>query len=869
MEAQRWERLQVLFEAAQAMPAETADEYLRASCTDDPGLAGEVRALLAALGRTSALGQAVERAALDAGAAAAADAIGRTFGAWRVIGALGQGGMGTVWRAERIDGAYQQDGALKLLNPWLLDAGYVQRFVQERQILANLKHPGIAQLLDGGIGEGGVPFLVMELVEGRQILEYANQAELDLPLRLAVFRKVCGAVQHAHQNFVVHRDIKPGNILVTPEGEPKLLDFGIAKVLGAGQRDETRAATRLLTPDYASPEQLRGEGVTTASDVYSLGIVLYELLSGKRPPTREGKSTDPAVPRPSTQVARALAAGSAHMHAGRARAWLKRLRGDLDTVVLKALAFEPERRYATAREFADDLGRVLESRPVLARPDAWSYRTRLFVQRNLVPVAFAAALVLFLIGASIALLQLSLRLADERDRAEREARTATEVSAFALGLFRGANPQNARGALPTLRDLLDRGAERIETELAGHPLVQAKMLREIGDAYRQISQPEKGRVLLERAVALYEAHGQANTRDFSVALDSLGELQRASGRLREAEATHRRNLALRESFEPRNLVDVAQSMNNVGLTILDAGRVVEAKTLLARTLEIRRATVEPDSHNMIASLINYGIAQRDLGEVAESEATFRDALARRRRGFGDRHMSTAVALAHVARSVAAQGRHDEAASLEREALDIRRDVFGERSSEVAQSLANLASFHAAMDRTAEAEAGLRQALAIESALAGPEATRTLGAHLHLARLLRIDGRLDEAESLLVPAYEARRERLDPGSPALADATLQLAQLRIDQGRLEDARAMLAATRTILDLGALPADHPDRSYARAIAARLAARKGDVEAARREAVAACDALRFKPSKRAADPMDCRAILEEVGAATSTRR
>ena len=498
MDARRWERLQVLFEAAQGMPSDTAEAYLRESCTDDPGLAAEVRDLLAALGRTSEMTNAVQRAAHEAGAVPGADPTGRQFGAWRIVGALGHGGMGTVYRAERVDGAYEAQGALKLLNPWLLDAGYIQRFVQERQILANLKHAGIAQLLDGGIGEGGVPYLVMELVEGEQILEYANAAELELPLRLALFRKVCAAVQHAHQNLVVHRDIKPGNILVTREGEPKLLDFGIAKVLGAGARAETRAATRLLTPDYASPEQLRGEGVTTASDVYSLGVVLYELLSGRRPPSREGKPTDPSVPRPSTQVAKALAEGSAHMHAGRARAWLKRLRGDLDTVVLKALAFEPERRYATARELADDIGRVLESRPVLARPDAWSYRARLFVQRNLVAVAFGAALVLFLVIGSIALLQLSLRLADERDRAEREARTASEVSAFTLGLFRGANPQSARGSLPTLRDLLDRGAERIGTELAEHPLVQAKMLRDIGDAYRQISQADEGRKLLTR-----------------------------------------------------------------------------------------------------------------------------------------------------------------------------------------------------------------------------------------------------------------------------------------------------------------------------------------------------------------------------------
>lgn len=863
MEAQRWERLQVLFEAAQAMPADTAEAYLRETCPDDPALAAEVRALLEALGRTSSMSEAVERAAQDAGVAAALDATGRTYGNWRVLGPLGQGGMGTVWRAERVDGAYEQQGALKLLNPWLLDAGYVQRFVQERQILANLKHPGIAQLLDGGIGDGGVPFLVMELVEGEQILQYANAAELDLPFRLALFRKVCAAVQHAHQNFVVHRDIKPGNILVTRDGEPKLLDFGIAKVVGAGARAETRAATRLLTPDYASPEQLRGEGVTTASDVYALGIVLYELLSGKRPPSRGGKPTDPAVPRPSTQVARALAAGSAHMHAGRAKAWLRKLRGDLDTVVLKALAFEPERRYATAREFADDLGRVLESRPVLARPDAWSYRARLFVRRNRLPVAFAGALALFLVLGSAALLQLSLRLADERDRAEREARAASEVSAFTLGLFRGANPQSAQGKLPTLRDLLDRGAERIETELAGHPLVQAKMLREIGDAYRQISQPARGRALLERAVALYEAAGQVQSREYSAALDSLGELQRASGALSDAEATHRRNLALRQSFEPQDPVEVAQSMNNLGLTILDAGRVVEAKALLGRTLEIREHTVPPDSHNMIASMINYGIAQRDLGELAESEATFREALLRRRRAFGEHHMSTAVAYAHVSRTVAALGRLDEAEALERAALAIRREVFGDESSEVAYSLANLGAVLAAQDRRAEAESLLRDAVAIEQRVAGADGVAMMAGIIQLGRLLRIDGRFDEAEALLVRAYEARRERLDPGSPTTADAAMQLAQLRIDQGRIADARALVAATHAILDLGVLPAGHPDRAYARLLSARLAWRDGAAAMARSEAAAACEALRAKPSKRAADALDCRAILAEVAA------
>ncbi len=622
----RWARAKEVFsEVADLAPA----ERLRAideACGDDAELRHEVESLLEAeSGAPTFLdGSAPDLAAPSFAAVADEEEseAGRRIGHYRLLRRIGVGGMGRVFLAERDDDAFTQRVAVKVMRGITSETNVLrERFHAERQILANLDHRSIAKVFDGGVTEEGLPYLVMEFVDGEPIDRYCGRVQAGLVRRLELFQEVCSAVQHAHRHLVVHRDLKPTNVLVSVEGEVKLLDFGIAKLIdpdkvGLDQAAPlTRTGLLVMTPEYAAPEQVRGGEVTTATDVYALGVILYELLTGVRPydlagagPTEVERAiceTDPAAP-----SSRAGEGDTARIGALEP----SRLRGDLDTIVLKALRKEPDGRYESVRALADDLDRYRGGLPIEARPSTWTYRAKKFVRRNVYGVG-AAAVVFLAVLAGLAATTV------QRNRAEREAQTARQVTEFLVGLFESNAPAESLGEQLTARQILERGERQIDG-LADEPTVQARLLDVVGRVYTELADYDSAEPLLRRAIAVQESAGSA---DLAQSLFDLGVLLGERGDLEEAEAVHRRALALRTRARPRRELEIASSLNELGNVL--ATRVdEEAEARLSEAIVIRERVLGPDHRSTAKAWDDLGIYYYYAERCDEAEPLFRRAI---------------------------------------------------------------------------------------------------------------------------------------------------------------------------------------------------------------------------------------------------
>ena len=488
MTPEYWLRLESIFLRAADMGPEERDQFLTESCRDDPDLRAEIEAMLGEhleAGTTDKPERLVALSRLNA----PEDLTGSTVGAYRIEALVGRGGMGEVYRASRLGGPPGQLVAVKVVPSTLASIDVVRRFRLERQILARLQHPNIATLLDGGITLGGQPYLVMRYVDGIPITRYVAEHHLPLADRLRLFEVTCEAVQFAHANLIVHRDLKPSNILVKADGQVRLLDFGIAKLLDVTSFDLTAPNTgerRLLTPEHAAPEQFLGQPVTTATDVYALGVLLYQLLTGVRPfsdlpPLDLARSVCEREPPPPSQAVPASEDGP-----GLSR----ELRGDLDHIVLMALRKEPARRYASAGQLAEDVRRYLEGRPVIARADTFGYRSRKFIARNRVPVAGVAICGLFLLSAAGFTVWHSRLRAQALVQAEAERTRATRLASFMVGVFDASDPNEARGRTVTARALLDRAAGEMARDRAIDPALRSYLDSALARAYASLGVPK-------------------------------------------------------------------------------------------------------------------------------------------------------------------------------------------------------------------------------------------------------------------------------------------------------------------------------------------------------------------------------------------
>lgn len=773
-----WRRLDEVFESALELSSGERDRFLEDACAGDRELRREVEGLLRAAEDAEDagfLGRPAEvrwEAMIDRLTSERAEPAGRRpggrvgerVGPYRIVEEIGAGGMATVYRARRADGAFEQEVALKVIAPGLAVDRLIRRFVAERQILADLAHPGIARLLDGGATDDGLPYLVMEHVEGEPITDHSDRNELGVDERLRLFLEVLDAVDHAHRNLVLHRDLKPSNILVTPGGRVKLLDFGIAKILdpvtGAGEPTLTLPGLRPLTPDCASPEQIRGEPLTTASDVYQLGLLLYRLLAGRPPFRLESttaaglaeaiEETDPEAPSEVvSSVPSESGSGQEDVHPLRGVSpdrLRRRLRGDLDIITLKAIRKEPGRRYASAEALGADLRRHLEGRPVSARPDGRGYRVRKFLGRHpwLGPVA---VLLLLLVGGYVWTLdRYAADLERERNVARAEAARATQIRDFLVTVFEGSDPDETLGDTVTARTLLERGARRADAVLADRPEVRAEMLGVIGRVMASLGFNDRGIPLLQRAAALArEVHGPSDPR-VATHLLNLGGAYEEIREFAAAEPRYREALEIRRATVPPGDSALVSPLSGLASVLRDLDQADSARCYLDEAIGIARETRGRDSERYARLLGTKAYVLRAQGKLDSAEVTYGEALARQRSVLGQRHPTVALTLNNLAYLRKLQGDLEGAVDAYRASMDIHEEVYGRGHPHTLRVATNMASALEALGRVDDVVELLRDNVAAAEARWHPEHRRVAVRRRALGIALFRDGRHAESVS---------------------------------------------------------------------------------------------------------------------------
>ena len=849
----RWARVDDLFDRAVRLPDGEREGFLRSSCAEDEELCNYILSLLQIDGG----GYDLEKTVVDALQTAISGVMERSdemqgaeLGPYRIIRTLGSGGMGVVYLAERADQQYEQQVAIKLGRHRLVDRQAEQRLRAERQILANLDHPNIARLLDGGAADDGTPYIVMEYIDGVRIDTYCDRNRLNLETRLELFQSICAAVHYAHQNLVVHRDIKPSNILVTDDGTPKLLDFGIARLTdaqGTATDGLTREGAIVMTPENAAPEQVLGRPITTATDTYALGALLYALLSGLPPYSLDGKQPaemariicQKTPPAPSDRVAGAQSAARRTSEEGdkalaKSIGWnrgttvdklSRRLRGDLDVIIASALRKEPERRYRSVNQFAEDIQRHLTSQPIVARSDSWHYRAGKFVRRHTAGVMSASVIVLLLIGFGVAMSIQNQRIAAERD-------VARQVSTFLEDIFRSQDPERARGADVTAKEILDSGAERIDQELNEAPELRAALMATIGRVYTNLGEYDQSAKLLDRSVEIgeqylgmghpevaarkvslakalvqqaeYERAGELldaaladNQREFggtseevAMTLFRMAELGHATGDLDDAAkfaSDSARIFALHEESQP---IYFANATNLLGRIRHLQGDLDGAEALQRDAISIVDRNEGPDHPLMAYYLQNLGVLLQSKGDEDAAETVLAEAVEVTRRLLGEQHDHLATTLVIQGMLLHGKGELFAAETALRDALEIHRAALGSEHPFVGYDLTSLGMLLNDKGDLSAAEDALREALRIYGVSVGNEHQYVASALTELGAVLNEAGRIDEAISVLERALTIRERDYMPDDHLFAATRVEYGSALANMGRYSEAEPLL-------------------------------------------------------------------------------
>jgi len=750
---EQWKIIGPYLDQALTLTGEERVRWLESLRAESPVLAGQVQELLDR-----------DRAAEDEGLLdnspirlpETPGLAGQTVGAYRLISAIGHGGMGTVWLAERNDGRFQRKAAVKFLSAGLVGQGGEQRFKREGAILARLANPNIAELLDAGVTATGQPYLILDYVEGEPVDRYCDQRALDLRARIRLFLDVVAAVAHAHSNLIVHRDIKPSNVLVNKDGQVKLLDFGIAKLLeGEGQEGAATLLTKeggaALTPEYAAPEQVTGGAVTTATDVYGLGVLLYVLLTGQHPagtgprsPAELLKAITETEPRRPSEVVTSDHTNEAADRGTMVDKLRRQLRGDLDTIVLKTLKKNPAERYGSVTALADDLGRYLRNEPIRARPDTLTYRAAKFVRRNRAVVALATLAVVAVVAGLAGVSVQARRAFRERDRASR-------ITGFMTNMFKVSDPSESRGNSITAREILDKAAKDIETGLASDPEAQAQMMYVMGEVYDNLGLYPQAEPLLTRAA---ELQGKILGPD-----------------------------------DPATLA----SKSLLSMIFMHLGRYTEAVKLQQETLSARTRVLGSEHPDTVRSMSRLALVFGLQGRNAEAEKLHREALAIARRVLGPEHPDTLLLTNRLVTTLSVEGKEElypEAEKLQRDALTIERRVFGPEHPDTLGGTMSLGWILTMRGQYVEAEKLYREILPAESRLLGPEHADTLILRDQLATSVAKQGRYKEADELYSEILSSEKHVLGQNHPWVANTTYNLACLAAVQNQRERALAFL-------------------------------------------------------------------------------
>ena len=782
MDAERWQRVSELFHSACDYPPEQRKARLLESCPEDEDLRREVESLL---NQEISLNGPLERVAQQAGERRFPQAIGR----YRIRALVGEGGMGAVYEAEQENP--RRTVALKVVRSVLAAPELRRRFVQESQALGRLQHPGIAQIYEAGSADtdlGPQPYFAMELIRGVPLLEYSRQRGLDTRQRVEVMRKVCEAVDHAHQRGIIHRDLKPGNILVDETGQPKILDFGVARVMDSeiNTTRQTSVGDLVGTLAYMSPEQIGADPgqVDARSDVYALGVLLYEQLAG-RLPYETGRQVHEAArvireedPAPLRELARSD-------------------RSDLETIVHKALEKDKTRRYASAAALAADLDRFLRDEPILARPPSAIYQGRKFARRHRALVGGAAAVFLVLAGGIVVSTAEAIRANRERDRALRAEQAASAVNDFLqndLLAQAGARAQAGRSGSsdPDLkvRTALDRAAARIAGKFDSQPLVEASIRRTIGLAYYDLNSFAKAQEHLERAADLRKRALGPEHPDTLTSMDELGVLYTYQGKYPQAEALLSKVLEARQRILGPRRKETLSTMSNLGVAISYEGDNARVAPLFASLLETEKQVqgeAHPDTLSVMDSLAS---TYMRLGRFAEAEPLYQREVELDRRVLGPEHPDTINGVHNLATAYRADGKYAQADALFAEALAARRKTFGDDHWETQDTVFSLAISYRAQGRYPEAASLMERAAGKLGRGLGPEHPLTLQVQYNLAEVYRLQGRWATAEALYKTVLEVRRRVLGPDNLYSAQALASIGDVKLEQHEYAQAEEPL-------------------------------------------------------------------------------
>lgn len=831
MDKQRWKTIGSIVDEALNLPQKEWRTFIGRECGSDHKLRKEVEKLLRSIEASEGLWDQL----LHSHKAIAED-YSRTLshlnsdsyisqapfqiGPYQLKKCIGKGGMGDVYRAERMDGQYHQTVAVKLMSTSIgLEDSY-HRFRQERQILATLNHPNIAGLLDGGITDDGRPYLVMEYVDGVPITKFCKENNCSLDRRLELFGQVCRAVQYAHRNLVVHRDLKPENILVTKEGVLKVLDFGIAKLIDTELTEqtiiETRAGQRMMSLCYAAPEQVNMEQITTATDVYALGLLLYELLTGTRPFALNGKSLAEAE-----QIIRRRDPARPSQHSAD---WQKYLKGDLDAITLKALRKEPEQRYESAGQLLEDISRYNENMPVIARSDTLRYRTLKFLKRHRAGLTVTSTILIMTVGFG---LYHTRQVTQERNMARLEAEKARQITNFLIDVFEYSNPTTKSPDEITAREILDEGADYIRSSMADQPEIQATLLNtmgriynnlglyaqakpmlanamdiyrtyspqsnlgltlhNLGDLYTNVGQYDSAAYYLQEAIDHYRTMG--NDAFFAGSMESLGWVHYTLGNYKDADSLFLKALPIQKKIYGAESPEVAHNIQLRAWVQHDLGQYDAADSLFRQVLSLRRFLLGNEHKDVATTLHSLGWILYQKGAYVQADSVMQEALTLRKRLYPEGHMDLAWSLNNMGLVQQALGRFEEAENLFKGSLEMRKTILGEEHPHVAQSLGNLAGLFYRQQEYAEAALMFEEVIFIDQKRLGENNLQVGIDYNNLAAVLNKSGKKRQALEYYGKALHIIKQSLPASHPNVVRISDNMADVHLDLEEYEKAEQL--------------------------------------------------------------------------------
>jgi serine/threonine-protein kinase len=803
MTSDEWQTIESLFEEALDQPEAEREAWVRERC-QDAGIRREVLGLLAAAATEDGfLDNPARVFASDLIASAERAEHPAQIGPYRPIRELGRGGMGAVFLAERSDGQFEHRVALKMLGRRFPSDDLRQRFLAERQILATLNHPGIARLLDGGVTGEGTLYFAMEYVDGRPIDQYCAEERVPLRERLQLFLQACEAVTYAHRNLVVHRDLKPSNILVEEDradrraARVKLLDFGIAKLLGPDGEPSASPVTvtgmNVMTPEYASPEQVAGGPVTTVSDVYQLGVLLHGLLTGRRLYDFSGRSI--------TEIAHVVGSVEAPRPSSLADGFpaaAEQLKGDLDAIVGKALRKEPEARYESVDRLSDDIRRYLERRPVIAHTGSFAYRTRKLVRRHRWAALGALVFAVAVAGYVVSITALQARTEQERDRAE-------QYAAFLTDVFSSPDPftEEPGDQEVTVREFFDQAVERVRTEFDHDPEMQVSLLGTIAEVYSGLNHDEQ-------ALALYRDVLDIGTRLHGPRSEPVVEALRGiawrTGNPAAADSLYRLQLDIAREIEGRTGPLTAKSLVPYGSFLSGQDRLEDAERMLEEAVEVFRDEGPELERDLVGALFFLGQTRRMLGKLALADTALREAYGLRAEQYGPTHVRTAILMTELGMVAEGLGDLEEATEWKQGALDVFSATLGDGHPYTLTAMNNVAILLDTQGRVGEAEQIIRRVYEAREALYGADHRETVGSLQNLGAFVLRQGRPDEAEPILEEVRARYARSLPEGHHLRAYPLLSLTELRLRRGDHTGAEAVAREAVSILRSG-LSDEHP--------------------------------------------------------------